>query len=49
MYANNFFAKRRPDGWAERRRHFRRLFEGASNEAAKPEETRKVETDEPKR
>jgi hypothetical protein len=25
MYANNWIARRRPEGWAERRRYFKRL------------------------
>jgi hypothetical protein len=27
MYAYNHYSRRRPDGWAERRRYFRRLTE----------------------
>jgi hypothetical protein len=26
MYANNVIARRRPEGWAERRRYFKRLL-----------------------
>jgi hypothetical protein len=26
MYANNVIGRRRPEGWVERRRYFKRLF-----------------------
>lgn len=29
MYASNAIGRRRPEGWAERRRYFKRLFEKA--------------------
>lgn len=38
MYAQKKFARRRPEGWADRRRYFRRLFEAARAESdPKPE------------
>ena len=33
MYADNNFGRRRPEGWAERRRFFRKLLERARSEA----------------
>lgn len=32
MYAGNTFSRRRPEGWAERRRYFRKLVEKARPE-----------------
>jgi len=46
MYANNTLARRRPSGWAERRRYFRRLIEQARAFALKTaEKAPKVEPD----
>jgi hypothetical protein len=49
MYENNTVARRRPSGWVERRRYFRRLIEQARTGALKTDEkTRKVEPDQEK-
>jgi hypothetical protein len=34
MYANNAIARRRPEGWVERRRYFRRLIAKLRPESA---------------
>jgi hypothetical protein len=34
MYANNSIARRRPEGWVERRRYFRRLIAKLRPESA---------------
>ncbi|MGH9323558.1 MAG: hypothetical protein ACRD21_18355 [Vicinamibacteria bacterium] len=38
MYAGNHIARRRPEGWAERRRYFRRLLAKARPEIAEKTE-----------
>jgi hypothetical protein len=46
MYENNTIARRRPSGWVERRRYFRRKIEQARTDALKTDEkTQKVEPD----
>jgi hypothetical protein len=42
MYEKKIIAKRRPPGWTERRRYFRRLFELARTKALRDEEIRKL-------
>ena len=39
MYESNVFSRRRQDGWSDRRRYYRRLFEAArpKSEREKPE------------
>ena len=34
MYGNNSIARRRPEGWVDRRRYFRRLIEKLRPESA---------------
>lgn len=49
MYENNTIARRRPSGWVERRRYFRRLVEQARTEALKTaEKPQQVEADQEK-
>lgn len=36
MHAANTIARRRPNGWADRRRYFRRLLELARTKVEKP-------------
>lgn len=48
MYANNSFSRRRPNGWAERRRHFERLFQQVATKAAKPDKDQR-ETSSPRK
>jgi len=38
MYSKNSIAKRRPSGWAERRRHFRNFFLKVRAKAPKGDE-----------
>lgn len=42
MYAKNSIARRRPSGWAERRRFFRSLFEQVRAKAPRDDEFRKA-------
>ena len=45
MYANNSIGRRRPEGWVERRRLFKKLFPKARPEAAlKPTEKDKKDS-----
>lgn len=43
MYTRNTIGRRRAPGWAERRRHFRRLIEFARPKTLKDEEAQKPE------
>lgn len=49
MYDNNVFSKRRPNGWAERRRRFERLTAQVNTKAGKPDEDRRDVAEKPKR
>jgi hypothetical protein len=42
MYARNTITRRRPSGWVERRRYFRRLFELMRVQALNNERSQKV-------
>lgn len=40
MYADNGFGRRRPEGWVERRRYFRKLTDKSRNAAAAKAESK---------
>jgi hypothetical protein len=42
MYSKNTIGKRRPSGWTDRRRYYRRLLEQARPKALKDEEAQKA-------
>jgi hypothetical protein len=41
MYSGNTFSRRRPEGWAERRRYFRKLVANSRRVAAEPKPKQK--------